>query len=251
MTQRSDLIDVRSVGMVRVITLNRPEKRNAINAAMADALHTAWKAFAHSGDRVAVLRAEGPVFTAGLDTADPPANFWQAIPDLPFALGKPVIAALQGPAIAAGVSMVAFCDLCVAAEGASFLYPEARLGNAAGLVSSLIPRLPHKVAMELMLTGRPLTAQRAHEVGLVNHLCARGEETAVAMEMAHDLADASPTVLRFLKESARQAMARGPVEAMVMTQYQAQQVARSADAAEGAAARRDRRAPRFKGHGRG
>ncbi len=152
-----------------------------------------------------------------------------------------------GPAIAAGVSMVAFCDLCVASESASFLYPEARLGNAAGLISSVIPRMPHKVAMELMLLGRPMSAQRAYEVGFVNRLCAAGEETAVAMEMAHELADASPTVLRFLKQSARQALAKGPVESMVMTQYQAQQVATSADAAEGPAARRAGRQPRFTG----
>lgn len=248
MTQPGALIDVRSVGMVRVITLNRPTKRNAINAAMSDALHDAWKAFAVSSDRVAVLRAKGPVFTAGLDTSDPPSQFWRSIPDLPFTLGKPVIAALQGPAIAAGVSMVAFCDLCVASHGVSFLYPEASLGNAAGLISSVIPRIPHKVAMELMLLGRPLSAQRAYDVGLVNRLCAAGEETAIAMEMAHCLADASPTVLRFLKQSAREALVKGPVEAMVMTQYQAHQIATSADAVEGVAARRAHRVPRFKGN---
>lgn len=247
MTPTEALIDVRSVGRVRVITLNRPHKRNAINAAMADRLHEAWQAFAASRDRVAVLRANGPVFTAGLDTSDAPAHFGRAIPDLPFALGKPVIAAVQGPVIAAGVSMVAFCDLCVAADDARFLYPEASLGTAAGLISSILPRMPHKVAMELMLLGRPLSAQRAHEVGLVNQVCSNGEETAVAMDMAHQLADASPTVLRFLKQTAREALAKGPVEAMVMTQYQAQQVASSADAAEGAAARRARRAPRFTG----
>lgn len=240
-------IDVRSVGMVRVVTLHRAPKRNAINAAMADALHRAWQDFAGSRDRVAVLRAEGPVFCAGLDMKDPPPQFWQAIPDLPFALGKPVIAAVQGPAIAAGVSMVAFCDLCVAAEGSSFAYPEARLGSAAGLISSLIPRMPHKVAMELMLLGEPMSARRAYETGLVNRVCAEGDVTAVAMEMAHRLAEASPTVLRFLKQTAREALAKGPVESMVVTQYAAQQVAHSADAAEGALARREQRLPRFTG----
>ena len=247
MTPSDAPIDVRSVGRVRVISLNRPHKRNAMNAAMVVQLHAAWKAFAASSDRVAVLRAEGPVFTAGLDTSDTPADFWRAIPDLPFPLGKPVIAAVQGPVIAAGVSMVAFCDLCVASSESSFVYPEAHLGTAAGLISSLLPRMPHKVAMELMLLGRPVGAQRAHEVGLVNRLCAPGEQTAMAMEMAHHLADASPTVLRFLKQTAREALAKAPVEAMVMTQYQARLVADSTDAAEGVAARRARRAPRFTG----
>lgn len=241
------LIDVRTIGRVRVITLQRAAKRNAINAAMADALHTAWRVFADSRDRVAVLRAEGPVFTAGLDMKDAPAQFWQAVPDLPFALGKPVIAAVQGPVIAAGVSMVAFCDLCVAAHGSSFSYPEARLGSAAGLITSLLPRMPHKVAMELMLLGRPVTAQRAYETGLVNQLCAVEQVTPAAMAMAHELAESSPTVLRFLKEGARQALAKAPVEAMVMTQYAAQAVAESADAREGVAARREQRPARFVG----
>jgi enoyl-CoA hydratase len=241
------LIDVRSIGRVRVITLNRAAKRNAINSAMADALHLAWQDFQHCSDRVAVLRAEGPVFTAGLDLKDPPAQFWQAIPDLPFALGKPVVGAVQGPVIAAGVSMLAFCDLCVASEGSSFSYPEARLGTAAGLITSLIPRMPHKVAMELLLLGQPISAQRAYEAGLVNRLCAADEVTAVAMRMAHQMADSSPTVLRFLKQGAREALARAPVESMVMTQYAAQAVAASADAREGVLARHEQRPPRFWG----
>lgn len=241
------LIDVRTIGWVRVITLQRVAKRNAINADMADALHAAWRAFADSRDRVAVLRAEGSVFTAGLDMNDPPAQFWQAVPDLPFALGKPVIAAVQGPVIAAGVSMVAFCDLCVAAHDSSFLYPEARLGSAAGLITSLLHRMPHKVAMEIMLLGRRVTARRAYETGLVNQLCDADQVTATAMVMAHELAQSSPTVLRFLKEGARQALAKAPVESMVMTQYAAQVVAQSEDAREGVKARREQRSPRFVG----
>ncbi|MDW5444900.1 enoyl-CoA hydratase/isomerase family protein [Polaromonas sp. SM01] len=240
-------IDVRSVGAVRVITLNRPDKRNALNAAMAEQLHQEWRRFQHSSDRVAVLRAEGPVFTAGLDIRDPPAHFWQAVPDLAFALGKPVIAAVNGPVIAAGVSMVAFCDLCVASHTSSFVYPEAGLGMAAGLISSLIPRIPHKVAMELMLMGTPLSAQRAYEAGFVNQVCAPGEETAAAMAMAQRLTSAAPLVLRFLKQTAREALARGPVEAMYATHYAAQQLAQSADAAEGALAMKEKRPPVFTG----
>lgn len=240
-------IDARSVGRVRVITLDRAAKRNALDGLAVDALQAAWRAFADSDDRVAVLRAEGPVFTAGLDTASAPEMFWRAVPDLPFALGKPVIAVVDGPVIAAGVSMVAFCDLCIATERSSFSYPEARLGSAAGLISAVLPRIPHKIGMELMLLGRPISAQRAYEAGFVNRVCAVGEEMAVAMDMAHEMADASPTVLQFLKQMARESLPRGPVEAMVATQFLAHQVSHSADAAEGVAARQAKRTPRFRG----
>lgn len=241
------LIDAYSEGGVRVITLNRPDKRNALNAAMCERLHQEWQDFRRSGDRVAVLRAAGQVFSAGLDMHDTPAHFWHAVPDMAFSLGKPVIAAVNGPVIAAGVSMVAFCDLCVASANSSFVYPEARLGNAAGLISSVIPRIPHKVAMELMLLGQPISAQRAYEAGFVNRVCEPGQETAVAMEMARHIAGSAPLVLQFLKQAAREALPRGPVESMYVSQYAVQQVAQSADAAEGALAARERRPPVFTG----
>ena len=251
MTQLAHRIDVRSIGRVRVITLDRAAKRNALDEAAVQALERAWRDFAASHDCVAVLRARGPVFTAGLDMNAVPAQFWRAIPELGVPVGKPVIAVVDGPVIAAGVSLLTFCDLCIATDRSTFVYPEARMGNAAGLVASIIPRMPHKIAMELMLLGRPVSAQRAYEVGFVNRLCAPGEEMTVAMEMAHDMADSSPTVMRFLKRLAQETLARSPVEAMACPQMLAQDVACSTDAAEGAAARRERRAARFPGFSRG
>ncbi len=247
MTVAAPRIDVRSIGRVRVITLDRATKRNALDEAAVQALERAWRDFASSDDRVAVLRANGPVFTAGLDMKAAPAQFWRAIPELGVPVGKPIIAVVDGPVIAAGVTLVTFCDLCIATDRSTFVYPEARMGNAAGLVASIIARIPHKIAMELMLLGRPVSVQRAYEAGFVNRLCVPGEEMAVAMEMAHDMADSSPTVMRFLKRMAQETLARSPVEAMVCTQMLAQDVAGSADAAEGVAARRERRAARFTG----
>ena len=240
-------IDVRSVGRVRIITLDRAAKRNALDGEAVDALANAWQHFAASDDRVAVLRANGPVFSAGLDMTSPPAQFWRAIPDLGVSIGKPVIAVVDGPVIAAGLSLVTFCDMCIATDRSTFSYPEARLGNAAGLIASIVTRLPHKMAMELMLLGRTFPAHRAYEVGFVNRLCAPGDEMAIAMEMAHDMAASSPTVMRFLKQLAKETLPRSPVEAMVSTQVRAQEVAYSADATEGIAARKERRPPRFTG----
>lgn len=241
-------IDVRSVGRVRVITLDRASKRNALDGLAVEALVAAWQEFAESDDRVAVLRANGPVFTAGLDMASPPNQFWRAIPDLGVTVGKPVIAVVDGPVIAAGVSLLAFCDLCIATERSIFSYPEARLGNAAGLIASILPRIPHKIAMELMLLGRPISAQRAYEAGFINRLCAPGDEMVIAMEMAHEMADSSPTVMRFLKQLTQDTLPRSPVELMVSTQMLAQDVAMSLDAVEGVSARKERRAPRFSGN---
>lgn len=245
MSQGAHRLDVRSIGRVRVMTLDRPGKCNALDEAAVDALFQAWQAFAASDDRVAVLQARGPVFTAGLDMAAPPAQFWRAVPGLAVPLGKPVIAVVDGPVIAAGVSIVAFCDLCIATRRSTFVYPEARLGSAAGLISSVLPRIPHKIGMEMMLLGRPLDAQRAYEAGFVNRVCAVGEEVPMAMDMAHEMADASPAVLRFLKEMAAQALPRGPVESMVATQFLAHQVEHGPDAQEGMQARRAGRKPRF------
>lgn len=247
MARPAHRLEVRSIGRVRVISLDRPAKRNALDEDAVMALERAWKDFAASDDRVAVLRGNGPVFTAGLDTQAPPAQFWRAIPDVGVAIGKPVIAVVDGPVIAAGVSLVTFCDLCVATQRSSFVYPEARLGTAAGLIASISARMPHKLVMELLLLGRPVSAQRAYEAGFVNRVCAAGEEMRLAMALAHDMADASPAVLRFLKELVQETLPRSPVEAMVQTHMRAQDLAQSADAAEGAAARQARRAPRFPG----
>ena len=243
----AELIKIESENFVRVITMNRPDKRNALNSEMCDALHDAWQDFAGSEDRVALLRAEGSVFTEGLDTNDPPDSFWHAIPNVAFDIGKPVIAAVNGPVIAAGVSMLAFCDLCVATSATTFVYPEGRLGMAAGLISSLVGRIPHKIAMELMLTGRPVSAQRAYEVGFVNELCEPGSETEAALVTARQIASAAPLVLRFLKQAARHSIPVGLVEAGYSAQYQAQMLARSEDAREGALAAKERRAPVFVG----
>ncbi|WP_454731272.1 MULTISPECIES: enoyl-CoA hydratase/isomerase family protein [Cupriavidus] len=243
----TELIRIASDNFVRVITMNRPDKRNALNSEMCETLHDAWRDFESSDDRVALLRAEGPVFTAGLDTNDPPDCFWRAIPNVAFDIGKPVIAAVNGPVIAAGVSMLAFCDLCVATSAASFVYPEGRLGMAAGLISSLVGRIPHKIAMELILTGRPVSAQRAYEVGFVNELCEPGNETDAALVTARQIASAAPMVLRFLKQSARHSIPVGLVEAGYRTQYQAQMLAKSDDAREGELAAKERRTPVFVG----
>lgn len=136
---------------IAVITIDRPAKRNALTSAMCAELHAAWHRVAESEDvRVAILTAAGDdIFTAGADLNDPPPQFWQAVPNVGVPVSKPIIAAVSGAVIGAGVTMVAMSDLCVAAANTRFIYPEAKVGIALGLVASIATRIPHKLAMEI------------------------------------------------------------------------------------------------------
>lgn len=240
-------IITRSQEGVTIITIDREAKRNALTAAMCTDLQKAFEDFRQSSDRVAVLTANGPVFTAGADLHNPPSQFWKALPDLGVDIGKPVIAALDGPCIGLGVAFVAFCDLCVASSNSRFVYPEARVGVAVGLISAIVARIPHKVAMELMLLGEPISAQRAYEVGLVNRVTEPGAALDEALRMAAQLAQSAPLVLRSLKKLVNQTLPKSPIETMYATQGQIDRVLHSADAQEGLAAFRDKRKPRFIG----
>lgn len=240
-------IDQVSQDGIRVITINRPAKRNAMTAAMCEQLRAAWLDFRDGPERVAVLRAEGAVFTAGADLSSPPPRFWQALPGLGVDIGKPVIAAVHGPVVGLGVSLVAFCDLCVASAEARFIYPEARVGVAAGVIASIAARIPHKIAMELMLLGEPIDAQRAYEAGLVNRVAEPGRELDVALQLARSAALGAPLVLKFLQRMAADTLPRSPIEAMYRAQAQAEAVSQSQDAQEGLRAFAERRPPRFEG----
>lgn len=240
-------IDYSAQDGVATIRINRPAKRNAITGAMCEQLRAAWLRFKESEDRVALLCAQGDTFTAGADLTNPPADFWRAVPDVGLDIGKPVIAVVQGPVIGMGVTMLAFCDLCVAADDARFIYPEAKVGVAMGLITAIGARIPHKMAMELMLLGGPITAQRAYEVGFVNRVVPRGQEMACAMELALRIAASAPLVIKLLKDLTQQTLAHSPVETMYRTNAHTLQVQRSADAAEGLLAFKEKRAPKFVG----
>lgn len=193
------------------------------------------------------MAANGPVFTAGADLNDPPARFWEAAPGVGLTVTKPMIAAVEGPVVGMGVALLAFFDLCVAGEKAALIYPEAKVGVAAGLMSAITGRIPHKIAMELMLLGDPIPAQRAYEVGFFNRLVAEGEAMSTARELAATMAQNAPLVMAFLKELVNETQPRSPVEAMYRTQQRAEVVSRSEDASEGLKAFQEKRKPRFSG----
>jgi enoyl-CoA hydratase/carnithine racemase len=244
-----DEIHYESVDGVATITIDRPKKRNALSASMCDALHAAWRRFAESDqERVAILTAAGnDVFTAGADLNDPPPRFWEAVPNLSVPVAKPIIAAVAGHVVGGGVTFVAMCDLCVAADNTRFVYPEAKVGITGGVISAIAARIPYKVAMELLLIGESMDVARAHQVGLVNRIVPAGEQVAVAKSMARIIADNAPLVVGVLKDMALKTIPRSPVEEMYLTQQAVERVRLSEDAKEGPLSFREKRKPNFRG----
>jgi len=234
---------------IATITIDRPAKRNALSGSMCGALHAAWRRFAASEeDRVAILTAAGnDVFTAGADLNDPPPRFWEAVPNLSVPVAKPIIAAVAGHVVGGGVTFVAMCDLCVAADNTTFVYPEAKVGITGGVISAIAARIPYKIAMELLLIGDSMNVARAHQVGLVNRIVPAGEQVAAAKSMARTVAGNAPLVVGILKDMALKTIPRSPVEEMYLTQQAVERVRLSEDAKEGPLSFREKRKPNFRG----
>jgi len=164
------VITVEERGPVSVIAINRPEKLNAINKAVAVELQDAFAAFDRSDQRVAILTGlGGRAFSSGADVTDLP-ELWRCVPTVGIATDKPIIAAVAGWCIGGGLVMAMMCDLLIAADNARFSYPEGKVGITGGMIAGLAARIPHKVAMEMMLVGEPIDAARAYEVGLANRV---------------------------------------------------------------------------------
>jgi enoyl-CoA hydratase len=190
-------------GRTAIVTIERPERRNAVDGATARELYDAFKRFdADDGLDVAVLTGRGGFFCAGADLKaistnrpDSGANPIKPDGDLGpmgvtrLRLGKPVIAAVEGPAVAGGLEVACWADLRVAAEGATFGVFCRRFGvPLIDLGTIRLPRLiGHSRAMDLILTGRPVDAHEAHAIGLANRVVPKGEALAAALELAAQL----------------------------------------------------------------
>ena len=233
---------------IAVITLNRPEKLNAMNDDMWGALEATWRRFNNSEDKVAIITAAGDkAFCVGADLSSPSLEVWRAIPGHIVDVEKPIVAAVFGHCLGGGLGLVQFADICVAAEGAQFAFPEAKVGLAIGAASSLVARIPHKIAMELMLTGDPISAERAYEAGLINKVVPRDELMPTAMAYAQRIVENAPLVLGMLKRYAQEVMPRGPVETSAIWRRGPEMIFSSRDAKEGVAAFREKRKPKFIG----
>jgi enoyl-CoA hydratase len=241
-----ELVTYESQDHIATITLNRPEKRNALNPALAHALQAAWRRFEESDDRCAVLAANGPVFSAGIDLREPPEDIWAVLPGVGAAVTKPVVACVQGACIGSGSLLVAFADLAVLAEDAVLHYPEPRFGVSGALASSLVGRIPHKLAMEFILLSEPMPARRALEVGLANRVVPRDRLADAGRELATTIATSAPMVISLLKRFSDATLAASPPEQAARTRRELLPVRSSEDRREGARAHREKREPVFR-----
>jgi enoyl-CoA hydratase len=243
-------------GRVLVVTINRPEQRNAINLAVAEGIAAAMEELDDDAElSLGVLTGAGKGFCAGMDLKAFVAGERPYVGDRGFGgivqrpPAKPLIAAIEGFAVAGGLEVALACDLIVAAREAKLGIPEVKrsLVAAGGGLLRLPRMLPRAVAMELALTGEPISAERGYDLGLVNRLADPGAALAQALELAETIAANGPLALaatkRILTEGAdwseaefwhRQGEISGPVFS-------------SEDAREGATAFAEKRAPVWRG----
>jgi enoyl-CoA hydratase/carnithine racemase len=242
------VVTVEERGPVSVIAINRPEKLNAINKAVAVELQLAFGEFDRSAQRVAILTGNGgKAFSAGADVTDLP-ELWRCVPTVGIKTEKPIIAAVSGWCIGGALVMAMMCDLLVAADNGRFSYPEGKVGITGGMVAGLAARIPHKIAMELMLLGEPISATRAYEVGFANRVVRAGEEVNAAVAMAEKIVDLAPLALAAMKRFVNDGvLPKGPAELAARYGAELAAVRNSEDAAEGVRAFRERRRPQYRG----
>ena len=243
-------------GGIAVITINRPQARNAVNGDVARGIATAVDELDAAADvRVLILTGAGGTFSAGMDlkgflSGDNPTaggRGFAGITERPPA--TPVIAAVEGYALAGGFEIALSCDLIVASETAKFGLPEVRRGLVAGAGGLLrLPRrVPYHLAMEIALTGEHVTAQRLHQAGLVSSLTGAGQALDGARELAARLAQGGPLALAATKRVIVESPDWPSAEAFARQGEIIRPVFTSADAREGAAAFAQKRAPVWRG----
>jgi len=241
---------------VLVITINRPEARNAINGDVARGIAAALDRLDGTDDlRVGVLTGAGGFFSSGMDlkgflSGDVPIVEGRGLGGLTEAPPrKPLIAAVEGYAVAGGFELVLACDLVVAAESARFGVPEVKRGLVAGAGAAvLLPqRIPPAIALELLLTGDPIEAPRAAALGLVNRVVADGGAVDAAVELAGAVAANGPLAVAVTKQIALSAPDWSLAERWQKQGELMGPVFVSEDAQEGARAFAEKRAPVWKG----
>jgi enoyl-CoA hydratase len=241
---------------VLLITLNRPEVRNAVNAALAEGLAGALEELdGDDGLSVGVLTGAGGFFCAGMDLGAFVRGESPWFGDRGFAgiaqraARKPLIAAIEGFAVAGGMEIALACDLIVAAEGAKMGIPEAKrsLVAAGGALLRLPRRMPYHVVMELALTGDLVPAERFHELGVVNRLATPGTAVDVALELAGRLAKSGPLALVASKQILQEQYDWSSAEMWEKQGAISGPVFASEDAKEGASAFKEKRDPIWKG----
>ncbi|MFT3717615.1 crotonase/enoyl-CoA hydratase family protein [Pseudorhodoferax sp.] len=248
------LVDVRD--NVQIMTLSNPEARNAATLEMSEAMAAALDELdANPALQVGIVTGAGGTFCAGMDLKGFLAGRLPTLPGRGFCglvqkpPQKPLIAAVEGYALAGGFEMVLACDLVVAARNARFGLPEVKRGlvAAAGGLPRLPKRLPYYIAMEYILTGDMLDAERAHGHGMVNRLAEPGQALDAALELAQRVAANGPMALIASKRVVQESADWPQSEMFELQRAITNPVFASQDAREGAAAFAEKRKPVWKG----
>jgi enoyl-CoA hydratase len=255
MTDQPAVLTERRDGVL-VITLNRPEARNAVNLALAEGVAAGLEELDGDAElQVGVITGAGGYFSAGMDLKAFVRGERPYVEGRGFAgiaqgpPSKPLIAAVEGFALAGGFEIVLACDLVVAARNARFGIPEVKVGlaAAAGALIRLPKRIPYHLAMELALTGEPIGAERAAEVGIVNRLADPGGALDAALALAAQVAPNAPLALNASKRIVSQTLDWTEQEAWERQGEIVGPVMTSEDAREGATAFAEKRPPSWKG----
>ncbi len=249
------LFDARDDG-IAVITLNRPDQRNALGKDVRDGLFAAWDRFERDPAlRVAILTGAGDkAFCAGGDLKEmvehelqvPPRDMFP-VPGDNIELSKPTIAAVNGVAFAGGWMIAQACDLCVASTAARFAITEVKVGRSSPWAAPLIHMIPQRIMMEIILTGKPISAQRAYEIGLVNRLAEPDALMATALELAGEILDGAPLSVKAGRDTVMLAAEMGRAAALQAARHASEFTYRSQDAQEGPRAFAEKRRPGWEG----
>ncbi len=252
----TDSVLCRRDGSTLVITMNRPEARNAVDGSVASGVAAALDELDEDRSlRVGVLTGAAGTFSAGMDLRAFLAGERPEVPGRGLAgltesqPRKPLIAAVEGHALAGGCELVLACDIVVAAQDASFGIPEVKRGLIAGSggLLRLPDRIPSGIAVEYALTGRTMPAVEAHRWGLVNRLVGSGEALSGALEIAAEIAANGPLAVRTTKQVIRESKSLPAASAWDRQRELLGVVLASADAREGAAAFVEKRQPHWLG----
>ncbi len=253
-----DLVLYEAEGRVAVITLNRPEARNAMSPELSAALGEAFDRFEADDDLwVAILAGNGRVFCAGADLKALSEGRAAGIITAEEGFGrfarrqrdKPVIAAVDRPAVAGGFELVLGCDLVVASTEAAFGLPEVKRSLVAseGGVTRLPRRIPTNIAMELALIGDTIDVHRAHGLGLVNVICEPGQALAEAKKLAERIAANPPLAVRAIRHSVLEGLDTTEAEGFSIAARYGREISQTEDFLEGPLAFVEKRPPVWKG----
>jgi enoyl-CoA hydratase/carnithine racemase len=248
-------VEVEVSGSVRTVLLNRPDKRNALDTEMLDALIAAFSEVPAPAERVAVIRSTGPAFCAGLDLrsrkemkegASSIEGMLHAVESYPL----PIVAVVQGDAIAGGNELALHCDIVVASNAARFGMSLAQIGLAPTwfLTKKLLELAGPVTTRKMLLLGDPITATSMYELGVIAEIASPDELDAAAARIIGRLAANAPLALRAMKAAIaremqfRESIPHDDIDDLIM------QVSASQDAKEGIAARIEKRQPKFQGN---